>query len=124
VLADIPGLIEGAHAGAGLGHEFLKHIERTRLIVHMVEPSPADLSDPLDNFRCIREELEKYNPELAGRPEILCVSKSELPDADDCAARLREATGREVLLISGATGSGIGELNRIILQQLAEVAST
>lgn len=121
VLADIPGLIEGAHAGAGLGHEFLKHIERTRLIVHMVEPCPMDHSDPLDNYDQIREELEKYNPKLASRPEILCVSKAELPDAETCAELLRETSGRPVHLISGATGQGIAELNRMIIEQLAEL---
>ena len=121
VLADIPGLIEGAHLGAGLGHEFLKHIERTRLIVHMVEPSPTDHSDPLSNYDQIREELEKYNPVLARRPEILCVTKAELPDAETCAELLRETSGRDVHLISAVTGHGIPELNRMIIAQLAEL---
>ncbi|MEQ9406662.1 MAG: GTPase ObgE [Fuerstiella sp.] len=121
VLADIPGLIEGAHAGAGLGHEFLKHIERTRLIVHMVEPAPMDHSDPLGNYDQIREELEKYNPVLATRPEILCVTKAELPDAETCAELLRETSGRDVHLISAATGRGLPELNRMIIARLAEL---
>ena len=121
VLADIPGLIEGAHTGAGLGHEFLKHIERTRLIVHMVEPSPADLTDPLSNYDQIRHELEKYNPVLATRPEILCVTKAELPDAETCAELLRQTSGKEVLLISSATGRGLMELNRLIISRLAEL---
>src|SRR3954454_3206011 len=64
VLADLPGLIEGAHAGGGLGHEFLRHVERTRVRVHRVEPSPADGSDPLENYRAIRRELELYRPAL------------------------------------------------------------
>ena len=121
VLADIPGLIEGAHLGAGLGHEFLKHIERTRLIVHMVEPSPADLSDPLSNYDQIREELEKYSPMLASRSEILCVTKAELPDAATCAELLRETSGKDVHLISAATGFGLVELNRMIIERLAEL---
>jgi len=121
VLADIPGLIEGASAGAGLGHEFLKHIERTRLIVHMVEPSPMDFSDPLSNYDQIREELEKYNPVLATRPEILCVTKAELPDAETCAELLRETSGKDVHLISGVTGQGLAELNQMIIQRLAEL---
>jgi GTP-binding protein len=121
VLADIPGLIEGAHLGAGLGHEFLKHIERTRLLVHMVEPSPTDHSDPLSNYDQIREELEKYNPVLARRPEILCVTKAELPDAETCAELLRETSGRDVHLISAVTGHGIPELNQMIIAQLAEL---
>ncbi|MCP4512989.1 MAG: GTPase ObgE, partial [Fuerstiella sp.] len=121
VLADIPGLIEGAHLGAGLGHEFLKHIERTRLIVHMVEPSPTDHSDPLSNYDQIREELEKYNPVLARRPEILCVTKAELPDAETCAELLRETSGRDVHLISAVTGQGIQQLNQMIIARLAEL---
>lgn len=121
VLADIPGLIEGAHAGAGLGHEFLRHVERTRLLVHLVEPSPSDLSDPLDNYAQIREELRLYDPSLAERPEILVVTKAELTDAATCAELLRETTGREVLLVSAVTGRGLPELNRQIIQRLSEM---
>lgn len=121
VLADIPGLIEGAHAGAGLGHEFLKHIERTRLIIHMVEPCPMDHSDPLSNYDQIREELEKYNPILASRPEILCVTKAELPDAETCAELLRETSGKPVHLISAVTGEGLQKLNQMIIERLAEL---
>ena len=121
VLADIPGLIEGAHLGVGLGHEFLKHIERTRLIVHMVEPAPMDNSDPLDNYDQIREELIKYNPVLASRPEILVVTKAELPDAQTCAELLRETSGKDVHVISAVTGLGLPELNRMIVQRLAEL---
>ncbi|MFN8710149.1 MAG: GTPase ObgE [Planctomyces sp.] len=121
VLADIPGLIEGAHHGAGLGHEFLKHIERTRLLVHLVEPAPSDFSDPLDNYDQIRKELELYDATLADRPEILCVTKAELPDAETCAELLRETSGREVMLISAVTGTGLKELSRLIVQRLAEI---
>ena len=121
VLADIPGLIEGAHAGAGLGHEFLKHIERTRLIIHMVEPCPMDHSDPLSNYDQIRSELEKYNPILASRPEILCVTKAELPDAETCAELLQETSGKPVHLISGVTGQGLQKLNQMIIERLAEL---
>src|SRR5213075_2543389 len=71
VTADIPGLIEGAHAGAGLGHEFLRHIERAGILVHLVEPLPADGSDPLANYRAVRHELEEYDPKLGERPEIV-----------------------------------------------------
>ncbi|HEV3143848.1 MAG TPA: GTPase ObgE, partial [Gemmataceae bacterium] len=83
VLADLPGLIEGAHAGVGLGHEFLRHVERTRTLIHLVEPFPADRSDPAQNYRTIRRELERYNPELAHRPEIVCMSKCELTGCDE-----------------------------------------
>ena len=110
VIADIPGLIEGAHAGAGLGHEFLRHVERTRVLVHLVEPSPVDGSDPVQNYLAIREELKLYDVDLAGRPEIVAVSKSELPDAHEVGAHLAEAIGHEVLLFSSVTGQGLKEL--------------
>ena len=110
VLADIPGLIEGAHAGAGLGHEFLKHIERAGILVHLVEPLPTDQSDPIENYRLIREELTKYDERLAERPEILVVSKAELPEAEEVAQRLAVASGRDVLLISAVTGQGLNQL--------------
>ncbi len=118
VLADIPGLIEGAHHGAGLGHEFLKHVERTRVLVHLVEPAPLDQSDPLDNYEQIREELRLYDPALAERDEILCVTKAELPDAETCAELIREISGRDVLLISAVTGRGLPELSRLIVRRL------
>ena len=121
VLADIPGLIEGAHEGAGLGHEFLRHIERTRLLVHLIEPSPMDQSDPPENYARIRKELECYNPVLVDRPEILCVTKAELPDAETCAELLRKASGRDVLLVSAVTGQGLDRLHRLILQQLEDM---
>jgi GTP-binding protein len=118
VVADIPGLIEGAHAGVGLGHEFLKHVERTRVLVHLVEPMPADRSDPIDNYRQIREELRLYDESLIRRPEIVVVSKSELPDAATVAELLEEDIGREVLKISAVTGRGLPELVTAILTLL------
>lgn len=110
VLADIPGLIEGAHRGVGLGHEFLKHIERCGVLVHLVEPAPQDGSDPLENYRSIRHELAEYDPGLAERAEIIVVSKCELPGADDVRQSLATATGAEVLGVSAATGTGLTEL--------------
>ncbi len=118
VLADIPGLIEGAHAGVGLGHEFLRHVERTRLLVHLVEPAPTDGSDPIENYHTIREELRLYDPDLAARPEILCVSKAELPDAEAAAELLTAELGRPVLRISAVTGQGIKELVSRVLREL------
>lgn len=121
VMADIPGLIEGAHAGVGLGHEFLKHVQRTRLFVHLVEPSPMDLTDPIENYHQIREEIRLYDPKLADRPEIVVVTKSELPDAAACAELLREEISSEVLQISAVTGDGLTELVRRIIEQLGEL---
>lgn len=110
VMADIPGLIEGAHEGAGLGHEFLRHVERTRVLVHLVEPTPMDGSDPIENYRAIRDELKQYDVDLADRPEIVAVSKAELPDAATVRDELATATGGEVLLFSSVTGAGLNEL--------------
>jgi len=124
LLADIPGLIEGAHTGVGLGHEFLKHVQRTRLLIHLVEPDPMDQTDPIQNYLQIREELRLYDGDLADRPEILVVSKCELPGAAECAELLRETTGKPVLLISGATGQGLTELTRLTVQKLRELKET
>ena len=110
VMADIPGLIEGAHAGAGLGHEFLRHVERTRVLIHLVEPMPMDGSDPVENYRAIRRELEQYGHGLADRPEIVAVSKAELPGADEVQQRLAAETGQAVLLFSSVTGRGLDVL--------------
>jgi GTP-binding protein len=121
VLADIPGLIEGAHAGVGLGHEFLKHVERTKMFIHLVEPSPDDQSDPIENYLNIREELRLYDESLAQRPEIICITKSELPDADAAAELLEERIGRPVLKISSVTGKGLPQLLHQTVKLLDEL---
>jgi GTP-binding protein len=112
VMADIPGLIEGASHGAGLGHEFLRHVERTRVLIHLVEPMPMDDSDPIENYRAIRREVEQYDPRLASRPEIITVSKSELPNAEEVRERLATETRKEVLAFSSVTGQGLDRLLR------------
>lgn len=118
VLADIPGLIEGAHQGVGLGHEFLRHIERAGILVHLVEPDPLDGTDPIDNYQTIRQELVKYNPALAERPEIVAVTKSELPTAVEIHEQLSQTMEEDVLLISAVTGDGLNQLTGRILQYL------
>ena len=111
VMADIPGLIEGAHAGAGLGHQFLRHIERTGALAHVVELCPLDGSDPAAAYRAIRTELERFNPELARRSEIVVGSKIDLPGADEALDCLRKALPeRDVIGISAVTGAGLKEL--------------
>jgi len=118
VLADLPGLIEGAHSGAGLGHEFLRHIERAGILVHLVEPAPVDGTDPLTNYLAIRHELALYDAQLEQRPEIVVVSKSELPGADEVRHKLSEHLGRDVLGMSAVTGQGLDKLLNAITRQL------
>ena len=107
VLADLPGLIEGAAQGVGLGHEFLRHVERTRVLVHLVEPFPTDGGDPVKNYHAIRKELRDYIVPLDAKPEVVCVSKAELTGAEEVRDRLATDLGREVLLISAVTGQGL-----------------
>ncbi len=123
VMADIPGLIEGAHQGVGLGHDFLKHIERAGILVHLIEPLPMDQTDPIENYRTIRFELEHYNDRLKQRPEILVVTKSELPDAASVAQSLQQAADKEVILISAVTGEGLPKLMNRITQVLETQAA-
>lgn len=122
VMADIPGLIEGAHSGAGLGHEFLRHIERAGILVHLVEPAPVDGTDPLENFRTIRSELKQYDIKLSERPEIVVVTKAELPGASEMREIIAAEAGTPVILISAVTGQGLNDLTRTISQKLAEQA--
>ena len=122
VLADIPGLIEGAHAGVGLGHEFLRHVERTKVLVHLVEPMPADQTDPVTNYRAIREELRLYDESLCSRPEIIVVTKCELPEATTIAEALEAEVGRPVLRISAVTGKSLPELVNRVFDELKPVA--
>ena len=122
VLADIPGLIEGAHAGVGLGHEFLRHVERTKVLVHLVEPIPADQSDPIVNYRAIHEELRLYDESLITRPELVVVTKCELSEAADIADQLEAEIGRPVLRISAVTGKGLPDLINRVFDILKEVA--
>ena len=116
VMADIPGLIEGASQGHGLGHEFLRHVERTRVLIHLVEPEPMDQTDPIENYQSIRNEVvtysEQLDTDLAARHEIIAVSKCELPTAGEVAEELAKGTGQEVMLFSSATGEGLKELIR------------
>jgi GTP-binding protein len=123
VMADIPGLIEGAHTGAGLGHEFLRHIERAGILIHLVEPFPADGSDPVSNYRAIREELVQYDDKLGERPEILAVTKAELPDAAAIRDKLAAEIGQPVLLMSAVTGEGLNLLMRAVTEALRQAGA-
>jgi GTPase len=120
VVADIPGLIEGAHSGHGLGHEFLRHVERTNLLVHLVEAVPMDGSDPLHNYRTIRNELAQYSKTLAERPELLVVTKMDVTGAEEARCRIEQELNREVPGISAVTGQGIPQLLHRIVELLGE----
>jgi GTP-binding protein len=118
VIADIPGLIEGASGGAGLGHDFLAHVERCRVLVHVLDLAPLDGSDPEANFATIEAELAAHDARLAGLPRVLALSKADLvpPEAAEEAANAwRERVAFPVLLTSSATGQGVEELKRELL---------
>ena len=123
VMADIPGLIEGASEGVGLGHEFLRHIERTKLMIHVVDAAGTEGRDPIDDIYKINAELEAYNPEIAKRPQVIAANKTDLIfEADeDPTERLKkefEPKGIKVFPISGVTGKGISELLYYVSAQL------
>ena len=118
IMADIPGLIEGASEGVGLGHEFLRHIERAGILVHLVEPQPMDGTDPLDNFKAITAELSQYNEQLVQRPQLVAVTKAEIPGAEEVHAQLAALTGENIFLISAVTGQGLNDLSQAIHQAL------
>jgi GTPase len=130
VLADIPGLIEGASEGAGLGHDFLAHVERTRLLVHVLDLAPLDGTDPVDNWATIERELESHDPRLAVLPRVLALSKADLVTPDSAAlaaSSWRERLGEDVPVIvtSSATGAGLDELSVELLRRVpVEAAAT
>ncbi|MFZ5596657.1 MAG: GTPase ObgE [Bacillota bacterium] len=112
VVADIPGLIEGAHAGSGLGHEFLRHVERTRILVHLVDVSPFPGRNAADDFRTVNRELSLYNPELVKKPMLVAANKIDMPGALENLELLKKELGDryEVLAISALTGEGVAAL--------------
>ena len=114
VVADIPGLIEGAHTGAGLGHDFLRHSERTRVIVHVLEVSPSDGGDPIENYHVIRNELARHSTELAMKPEIIALNKMdlELTDEDRQTAvdLIQDELNLPVFPISAVSGYGLTDV--------------
>lgn len=127
VIADIPGIIEGAHEGVGLGHEFLKHIERTKLLVHVVDMSAIEGRDPLKDFEVINAELTKYNPILASRPQIVVANKMDITGAEDNLKIFTEAVEKEgykVFSVSAATNKGLKELMYNLAAKLKELPDT
>ncbi len=118
VMADIPGLIEGASQGAGLGHDFLKHIERTTILVHILDIMPMDGSDPVGNYDAIRKELAGYSQTLAAKTEVVVANKTDLDADGDRLADLRARLGLEVVAISAATGQGIRDLSERLWRKI------
>jgi len=121
VMADIPGLIEGAHEGTGLGFEFLRHIERTRIIVHILDIMPADGSDPAENYRKIRHELELYSKTLAQKEEIIVINKIDLDPKSTIAKKLGKKLKKKVFAISAAAGSGVKELSELLWKKVKKI---
>lgn len=117
VMADLPGLIEGAHEGVGLGHEFLRHVERTRVIIHVVDMAASEGRDPFDDWMKINAELELYNANLADRPQIIAANKMDMPEAEEQLvlfkerlAELQDGKNHEIVPVSSLTKQGIQEL--------------
>jgi len=110
VAADIPGLLEGAHQGTGLGDKFLKHIERTKVLIHVIDAAGVDGRDPLEDYKTINNELAAFSKELASKPQIIALNKIDLPEARENAKKLRMKISDPVFPISGVTGEGINEL--------------
>jgi GTP-binding protein len=119
VVADIPGLIKGAHKGTGLGIRFLRHIERTRILIHLIDVSAIDRDNPLTAYNTVNEELAMYNRKLTEKPQIVVLNKIDLPDVREAAKKFQTALKeKQVILISALTGKGIENLNLKIIQLL------
>ena len=122
VMADIPGIIEGASEGAGLGHEFLRHIDRCRLIIHVVDISGSEGRDPVTDFETINNELRSYSPELAQRPQIIAANKSDIAQDEELTKTFKsyvKENGYEMYLISAATNTGVKDLISSVAAKLS-----
>ena len=121
ILADIPGLIKGAHLGHGLGIQFLRHIERTRLLLHLVDVSGTNERDPIDEFHAINCELAEHNPDLPKKPKIIVATKMDIADPRKVQklARWCKKSGLEMLKISSVTGEGLEDLKRAVFEKLS-----
>ena len=121
VAADIPGLIEGAHTGVGLGIRFLRHVERTRVLVHLIDASIIDPQNPLAEYETINRELTSYSPQLLEKPQIVVLNKVDLPDSKEaCSAFKAAVQDREVLQISAATRKGVKKLTAKMIKYLED----
>ena len=109
-VADIPGLVEGAHAGKGLGHDFLRHIERCAVLLFVIDAAGTEGREPAEDYRLLRKELREYDPGLARRPFLVVANKADLPETSGHLASLRQASRKSILPISAKTGNGVPEL--------------
>lgn len=127
VLADIPGLIEGAHQGVGLGLEFLRHVERTKLLIHVVDVSGIEGRDPYEDFNKINEELKQYTEKLSKKPQVVVANKTDLLQSEEqfksFEAKMKEL-GHDVFAVSAATNKGLTELMRYVVKKLDEIEDT
>ncbi len=124
VLADIPGIVEGASEGVGLGHDFLRHIERTRLLIHVVDVSSVEGRNPIEDFHTINNELSKYNIELEKRPQIVAANKTDIIQDNEAFINFKkeiEKLGYPLFEISAATGKGVSELMKYAFEQLSKL---
>ncbi|WP_077368058.1 GTPase ObgE [Anaerosalibacter sp. Marseille-P3206] len=127
VIADIPGLIEGAHQGAGLGHEFLRHVERTKLIVHLIDASGIDGRNPIEDFYKINEELVKYSEKLSEKPQIVVANKMDIETSKEWYDSMKKELakqGYEIYPISAATGEGVSALKYAIWDKLSTIETS
>ena len=113
-LVDIPGLILGAHTGAGLGHTFLRHVERTRGLVYVIDMAGADGRHPADDYAILRDELKHYNPALLQRPALIAANKMDVPESVKLLKEFIKRTGCKPIKISALNGEGIDELKRVM----------
>jgi GTPase len=120
VVADIPGLIEGAHEGKGLGDQFLRHVERTRVLLHLIDPAGYMGKDPLEGIKTIEEELKRFSSKLAQKPKLLLLNKTDLPEAEAVLKLLKKKYRGRVLPISAATGEGVDAVLDRVIQDLAK----
>lgn len=123
VLADIPGLIEGASSGAGLGHEFLRHVERTKLLLHVLDASGQEDRDPVEDFYKINDELNKYSERLSYKKQIILLNKMDLPNSKENAERVRKefADKYDIYEVSAATGEGLELVKKVAYDQLLKI---
>jgi GTP-binding protein len=124
VLADIPGIIEGASEGAGLGHDFLRHIDRCRLIIHIVDISGSEGRDPIEDFETINEELRRYSPELSARPQLIAANKNDIAQDNEIIGRFKdyiEKRGDRLFMISAAANTGVQELVNAVAAELSKL---